>query len=157
MEMRQYVVGLLKDYNRMKQEIQFLQFELERASVKEDGELIEAMTFSSSCGQRMRGSNVSDQTPAIALNYDKAHAQMLHDLSAQLQELKATVSRLDFYIDQLEAHHASLLRDYYFECYSWRELQDIRGVTSKTLMKHRDDAIRALSMKYESIRRIGLI
>lgn len=156
-----YVLNLLKNYNSMKRELESLQFERLRLEQMQVEETIEAMTFSSSQEERVDSGKVSDKTPTIALNYAQQHRQtkeqLLAEVDARLRWLGNTLQRLDFYIDQLEAHQASVLRAYYFEGYTWRELQDLRGVTDKTLMKYRDDAVKSLGAKYNNLRHIGLL
>lgn len=161
MDIKQYVISLLEGYNAMKQETETLRFELKNLKFEDEGELIEAMSLSSPGGEYISGGGVSDKTANIALNYarkrETLREQAAREMITRLHWLDATVDRLDFYIDKLEAHQASILRDYYFEGYTWRELQDLRGVTDKTLMKHRDNAVKALTMTYSSLNRIGLL
>lgn len=161
MEMQQYVMDLLKNYSQMKQEIEALRYELSRVEAFSADEMIEAMTYSTPTDERVDSGRVPNKTPDIALTYAQNLAdqkiQMTQQINIRLHWLCETVERLDFYIDKLEAHQASILRDYYFEGYTWRELQDLRGVTYKTLIKYRDHAVKALAIKYGSIGRIGLL
>ena len=161
MELQEYVIELLKNYNHMKQEIQTLEYELRCLMASSKDEMIESMNFSPPSDERIQVGGISDKTPMIALNYEQRFTELkqeaLNEVIGRLRCLKESVDRLDFYINQLEAYQASILKDYYFEGYSWRELQDLRGVTSKTLMKHRDDAIKALTIRYHNIERIGLL
>lgn len=161
MEMKKYVLDLLANYKSMKQEIEALEYELNNLGTESEDETIEAMTFSSPNGERIDSGKISNKTPEIALTYAQRHEELkentIQEIIGRLRWLRATTDRLDFYIEKLEAHQASILRDYYFEGYTWRELQDLRGITDKTLMKHRDDAIKILIMKYNSLKYVGLL
>lgn len=156
-----YVLNLLKNYNSMKLEQESLQFERSRLEQMKAEETIEAMTFTSPLTERVDSSGISNKTADIALNYKQCHvelkARLLSEVDSRLHWINDTLERLDFYIDSLEAHQASILRDYYFEGFTWRELQDLRGVTDKTLMKHRDDALKALVLRYSRLKNIGLL
>lgn len=52
---------------------------------------------------------------------------------------------------------AAILKEYYFEGYSWRELQELKGISAKTLIRHRDEAIKQLTGLYEPLAQMGLI
>ena len=160
-DVKEYVIELLKSHNALEQERKMLLYEQEQLMKLSEDETIESMTFATGSGERVDSGGVSNRTMAIALNYRQKHeeqkAQALLEISSRIDWIEDTFRRLDFYIDGLEAHQASIFRDYYFEGYTWRELQDLRGVTYKTLMKHRDDAVEALAFRYARLERIGLI
>lgn len=161
MDMKEYVVSLLENYNGMNQEIESLHFELENLKRTDDRETIEAMNFSFPTGERITSGNISDKTSDIALTYVQKHeefkAKAFFEITARLRFLNETIGRLNFYIGKLDAYQASILREYYFEGYTWRELQDLRGVTYKTLIKHRNEAVKILTAYYSSVERVGLL
>lgn len=145
----------------MKREQESLQFERSRLEQMKAEETIEAMTFSSSQEERVDSGMISDKTPTIALNYAMQHQQtkekLMDEVDTRLRWIGDTLHRLDFYIDRLEAHHTSVLRAYYCEGFSWRELQELRGVTAKTLIRHRNAAIKNLVAQYEGLEQMQLI
>lgn len=161
LEMQKYVEEMLKNYNSMKQEIEALQYELNNFSTESENETIEAMIFSSPDGERVNSSMISNKTPEIALTYTQRNEELkentMREIIGRMRWLRATTDRLDFYMEKLEAHQASILQAYYFEGYTWQELQDLRGVTEKTLRKYRDDGVKALAQKYSSLHRLGLL
>lgn len=161
MDMQKYVVELLKSYNPMKQEIEALQYELTHLVMESSVETIEAMTFSPPAGEFTTGGTISNKTPDIALNYAQKNEEFrknaICEITTRLYELCEATDRLDFYIEKLPAHQASILREYYFEGYSWRELQELRGVTYKTLITHRNHAVKLLAAKYGSLERLKLL
>lgn len=161
LEMQQYVMDLLKNYNQMKQEIEALQYELSRVEAFSADEMIEAMTYSTPTDERVDSGRVSNKTSDIALTYAQNLAeqkmQMTQQINIRLHWLCETAERLDFYIDSLEAYQASALREHYFDGFSWRELAQLKNISTTTLMKHRDMAIRRLSEKYDTLNRLGVI
>lgn len=160
MNLRENILYLLEHYNQMKVEMDTLKYELAHLSQLEEFEIIEAMTFAIPIGERVATSEISDKTTGIALNYQKRMAQLQKDaiteITGRLAHLTATVDRLDFYIGKLPALESAVLREHYFEKYSWRELQELKGISTKTLLRHRDEAIRRLVELYEPLVRMGL-
>ena len=160
-DVKKYVIELLKSHNALEQERKMLLYEQEQLEKLSEDETIESMTFATGSGERVDSGDVSDKTVSIALNYRQRHqeqkAQALFEITSRIDWIEDTLLRLDFYIDGLAAHQASILRDYYFEGYTWRELQDLRGVTFKTLMKYRDEAVKALAAKYGALQKLGLL
>lgn len=158
---REYVVNLLKNHNTLEQEYKALIFERTQLERLLPEETIQSMVFAPRLGERVDSSKISNTTTDVALSYQQNYQEMKRSLLAEIDIrvnwLESTLHRLNFYIDGLEACQASILRDYYFQGYSWRELQDLRGVTYKTLMKYRDDAVTALSLRYARLEKIGLI
>lgn len=161
MEIKQYVIGLLTDYNSIKQEMDSLQFELKNLEISSDTEMIEAMTFSPPQGERVATGKISDKTSGIALTYAERfleiREQAAHEVNARLWWLTATINRLDYYMDRLPAHQAAVLRNYYFDGYSWREIESLTGVSYKTLAHHKNSAIKALVQSYSLLEKLGVL
>ena len=161
MDMKAYVISLLQEYNNMILEMDALQFELKNLAAAKDTEMIEALTFSFPDGDRVQSGKVTNKTQGIALTYVEKFSELKEqatcEINSRLQWLTVTVKRLDYYINKLEAHQASIIRDYYFERYSWRDLQELRGITYKTLIKYRNDGIKILVGKYQALEQLGLL
>ncbi len=158
---KKHILYLLEHYNQIRAEIDTLKFELENLNRMKDVEMIEAMTFSSSLKERVDTSDMTDKTAEIALSYqEKFHqqkAETQHEISDRLFCLSTELERLEFYIGKLSPVETAVLREYYMENYSWRELQDLRGVSAKTLIRHRDEAIKRLDKMYEPLEKVGLL
>jgi len=163
MELRDYVIYLLEHYNQMKSEIDTLKFELRNLNRMKDTEMIEAMTFSSPLkdGDKVDSGSVSDKTTEIALDYRDRLERLRRDarqvVGTRLSDLCTATERLDFYLSKLPAFQASILREYYFENYSWRDLQELKGISAKTLLRHRDEAINRLAEMYRPLVDTGLL
>ena len=163
MDLRDYVIYLLEHYNQMKSEIDTLKFELRNLNRMKDTEMIEAMTFSSPLrdGEKVDSGSVSDKTTEIALDYreklERLQREAQQSINSRLRDLCDSTERLDFYISKLPAVQASVLREYYFEDYSWRDLQELKGVSAKTLIRYRDEAVRRLTEMYSPLAEAGLL
>lgn len=159
--MNEYVVTLLNNYNSMKREIDALHFELKNLNHISLDELLEALAFPTGTSEAVCGGGKSDRTSSLAVSYQQTIDGMIsdniHEILLRLDSLQKTINRLDYYLSRLPAYQAAILRQYYIEGYSWRELQDLRGVAAKTLMRQRDVGIENLASEYERINRVGLL
>ncbi len=160
MDLRENILYLLEHYNQMKVEIDTLKFEMKNLNRMQDDEMIEAMTFPASLTEKVDSGGVSDKTTRIALSYHEKLEQLKTEakaaISARLSTLTLTVDRLDFYISKLPPVEAAVLREYYIEGYSWRDLQEIKGVSAKTLIRYRDEALDKLVKMYMPLAEVGL-
>jgi len=161
MELRENILYLLEHYNQMRVEIDTLKFEMRNLNRMKDAEMIEALTFTSSLGEKVAASGTSDKTASIALSYREKMERLRDEakavVSAKLSALVLAVDRLDFYMSKLPPVEAAVLREYYIENYSWRDLQELKGVTAKTLIRHRDDAVARLVKMYTPLAKAGLL
>ena len=161
MEIRDYILYVLEHYNQMRAEMDTLRFELQNLNRIKDSEIIESMTFATPQGERVNTSERTDKTSRIALAYkeqrNRIQAEAVQELAGHLSQLALEIERLDFYIGQLPPFEASILKEHYFENYSWRELQDLKGISTKTLIRRRDEAVAKLVQLYEPLARIGLL
>lgn len=160
MELREKIIYLLEHYNQMRVEIDTLKFEMKNLNRMQDEEMIEALTFSASLGERVQSSGTSDKTAGIALSYNEKLEQLRNDakatISARLSALVLTINRLDFYISKLPPVESTVLREYYIENYSWRDLQEVKGVSVKTLIRYRDEALDKLVKLYAPLAKAGI-
>lgn len=160
-EIKNYVLKLLKNRNVLEQERKTLLFERTQLERMPESETIESMLYAEGQRERVDSSIISNKTLDIALNYKQKHqalkTQALSEIDLRVRLIDNALRRLEFYVDGLEAYQASILRDYYFEGYTWRDLQDLRGVTYKTLIRHRDNGVKALVTRYHSLEELGLL
>lgn len=161
MELRENILYLLEHYNQMRAEIDTLKFEMKNLNRMTDEEIIEAMTFSTSLEERVKTSGTGSKTIGIALSYHEKLEQLRGEakaaISARLSALTLTVDRLDFYISKLPPMEAAVLQEYYIENYSWRDLQELKGVSAKTLIRYRDEALERLVKMYTPLVDAGLL
>lgn len=158
---KKHILYLLEHYNQLKAEIETLKFELKNLNRMKDVEMIEALTFSSAIKERVDSSETVNKTADIALSYreklEKMRLEAQRIISLRLSDLSTEKERLDFYLGKLPPFEAAILKEYYFENYSWRDLQEIKGVSAKTLIRYRDSALKKLIKMYEPLAVAGLL
>ena len=155
-EIREKVLGLLRGYPRMQQEIALLRYQLDHLSLVSGDDMIESMNFSH--GDSLSGvSNpgVSNKTQNIALNYQAAttrESEELRDgLRRNLHELEAQCDELLRRIGLLESRQADVLRLYYVERKTWAETADAMYISERTAQRIRDNAIFELCRIFEAL------
>ncbi len=161
MEPKEYVIMLLKNHSRMVREVASLRFELKNFVKTEDDEIIEGMALSSKMGDGIRSGKISDKTADVALRYrevaQRVNEEAFKAVVHRLDTLEAAIGRLDFYMGQLDKTQAEVLRGYYFEHHTWREMQEEMNLTIKTLRKIRDTAVASLVERYALLLSLSVI
>lgn len=159
--MKEYVEKLLQDYNKMKQEIELLEFELVNIKSISSNEILESLSLPGITEEVSLKSGVSDKTASLAVSYpqriEALKNESLQEVYSRLSYLRTTSERLDFCLSKINAHYAAILKEHYFDGYSWRELATLKNISSKTLMKYRDDAIAQIVTLYKSLEKVGLL
>ena len=161
MEPKEYVIMLLKNHSRMVREAATLRFELKNFVKVGDDEIIEEMALSHQMGDGIRSGLISNKTADVALRYqevvnrvnEEAYKAVIHRLNA----LETAIERLDFYLGQLDKTQVEVLRGYYFERQTWREMQEGTELTVKTLRKMRDAAVASLTEQYALLFSLSVI
>ena len=64
---------------------------------------------------------------------------------------------LDFYLGQLDKTQVEVIRGYYFERRTWREMQEGTELAVKTLRKMRDTAVASLTEQYALLFSLSVI
>lgn len=161
MDTKEYVMSLLKQHNKMAQEVASLQYELEHFIRTDDEAIIQELSFPGGMGEYFGTGDFSDRTADIALKYrqmaEQVNSEALKSVIHRLNVLKTTVDRLDYYIGQLEKEQAEVLRLYYFKRLSWRELQEQMNMAVKTLRKLRDVGLDRLVERYGLLLTLSVI
>lgn len=161
MEPREYVILLLKNHTRMVREIASLQFELKNFVKTDDDEIIEGLALASKIGDGIHSGHISDKTADVALRYrevaDQLNEEAFKAVVHRLDALETAAERLDFYLGQLDKTQVEVLRGYYFERQTWREMQEGTELTVKTLRKMRDAAVASLTEQYALLFSLSVI
>lgn len=161
MEPKEYVLMLLKNYSRMMREAASLRFELKNFVKIGDDEIIEGMALSSKMGDGIRSGRIADKTTDIALRYrevaDKVNEEAYKAVLHRLNALETAVSRLDFYLGQLDKTQVEVLQGYYFERKTWREMQEGMNLATKSLRRIRDTAVTFLTEQYALLFSLSVI
>ena len=161
MEPKEYVLMLLKNHSRMAREAASLRFELKNFVKIEDDEIIEGMALSSKMGDGIRSGRIADKTTDIALRYrevaDKVNEEAYKAVLHRLNALETAVSRLDFYLSQMDKTQVEVLQGYYFERKTWREMQEGMNLATKSLRRIRDTAVTFLTEQYALLFSLSVI
>ena len=71
--------------------------------------------------------------------------------------METATERLDFYLGQLDKTQVEVIRGYYFERRTWREMQEGTELAVKTLRKMRDTAVASLTEQYALLFSLSVI
>ena len=141
-KIRAQVIEDLKSYHLLKKKMALLRFEQEHPAKVSDEEVIDSMALSRPVSENIRTSGfISDKTMRIAAQFRDTRDRLN-------QETSMEITKLDFYVSQLEEKQAEVIQKYYFERKTWNELQLEMHLSPRTLLKRRDDGLEALVSMY---------
>jgi len=159
METREYVEYLLKNYHVIRKDIEQLKFELRCLDKLQPEEVIDAMNFTPTVGDKVDAGRVADKTCSIALVYREVTERM-NNLSRQ--ELERCIAaneyelmRLEYCINRLEGKVKAVVNGIYIEQKSWNEICANLYITEKTLSKYRKKGIDELAGMF-ALRRLAV-
>ena len=145
-KIREQVIDDLKQYPELKKKVILLRYEQEHPAKISDSEVID--------GIRPAGF-ISDKTMRIATQFrdkkDRLNQETIMEIAQELYTVEQQISKLEFYVSQLEEKQAEVIRKYYFEGKTWGELQREMHLAPRTLLKRRDDGLDALVSIYSYI------
>lgn len=162
MNVQEYVLLQLEEYERRAQSIQALEFELHALaplSEKETDALIESMTFTFPTGERVQTSTRADKTANIALSYKdtcfEQSQEVMRKLLQRIDFYRLKNKRLDMYLSTLAPKDAEILKMHYFQQLSWRCIAEQEGVCLRTVMKRKERGITRLAELYGNWAALG--
>lgn len=152
-EMKNQVINLLETYAERTRKIALLRYELEHPGQITEDELLAAITLSGPKDESgIRGSGVSDKTMRIAMSYretaQRLNSAVILEIRRDLQALEWEIDRLNFYMEFLTKEEQGILRLYYFEKRPWSRIEKETGLSRRTLVRRRSDAIDRLTQMY---------
>ena len=157
-EIREKVLGLLRGYPKMVQEIAILRYQLDHMPAVSEDDMIASMNYSH--GESLTGASnpgVSNKTQSIALNYQAVMArereELRKGLRLNLHELEEKKDELLRSIELLEDRQADILRLYYMERKTWSQISSTIYVSERTAQRIRRSAISELCRIYEGLLR----
>ena len=147
------VIEELKQYPILKTKVMLLQYELDHPARITDDEVIDCMSLSRLVSDCIRPSGfISDKTMRIATQFrdkkDRLNQETVMEIAQELHSVEQQLSKLEFYVSQLEEKQAEVIRKYYFEGKTWGELQQEMHLAPRTLLKRIDDGLDALVSIY---------
>ena len=140
-KIREQVIDDLKQYPELKKKVILLRYEQEHPAKISDSEVIDSMALSRPVSDGIRPAGfISDKTMRIATQFrdkkDRLNQETIMEIAQELYTVEQQISKLEFYVSQLEEKQAEVIRKYYFE---------------RTLLKRRDDGLDALVSIYSYI------
>lgn len=155
-KIKEQVVEALKEYPGLKKKVLLLRYEQEHPARISDSEVIDSMALSRPICNGIKPSGfISDKTMRIAAQFrdekDRLNQGTMMEIAQELHSIENKISKLEFYISQLEDDQAEVIRKYYFERKTWAELQQELHLSPRTLIKRRNDGLDALISIYEYI------
>ena len=152
-KIREQVIIDLKQYPELKRRVILLRYEQEHPARISDGEVIDSMALSRPVSEGIRPAGfISDKTMRIATQFrdrkERLNQETIMEIAQELHSVEQQLSKLEFYVSQLEEKQAEVIRKYYFESKTWGELQREMHLSPRTLLKRRDDGLDALVSIY---------
>ena len=152
-KIREQVIDDLKQYPELKKKVILLRYEQEHPARLSDSEVIDSMALSRPVSDGIRPAGfISDKTMRIATQFrdkkDRLNQETIMEIAQELYAVEQQLSKLEFYVSQLEEKQAEVIRKYYFERKTWGELQREMHLAPRTLIKRRDDGLDGLVSIY---------
>lgn len=158
-KIRAQVIEDLKSYQALQKKVTLLRYEQEHPARVSDEEVIESMALSHPMSHGIKPTGyISDKTMLIASQFrdkkERLNQETVLEIAQELHAVERQLSKLEFYVSQLDERQAEIIRKYYFEGKNWGELQQEMHMSSRTLIKRRDDGLDALVAMYEYLGRV---
>lgn len=146
---RENVIEQLKAYPLLQKRANLLRYEQSHPAQVSEVEVIGALALTRPLeGGSAQAGHVSDKTMRIAATFREEQERLNYtsvmDIEEELGTLEAHIAKLEFYVSQLKSDQSEVIRKYYFEEKTWAELQKELNLSVRTLLKRRDDGIKAL-------------
>lgn len=149
-----HIIKKLQAYNESKRKLALLEFELANISCVSPQEMLEAMAFRSSSGERASGTASPDKDKLIhiALNYnqlaEKKNQENYAEILNEWHEIRTELRRMDLCLSLLDEQLERVLRCVYFEKKTWREIEEETGLSRRTIIRRKQEALGALADMY---------
>lgn len=154
-DMKKHVVQLLDTYHKRARQIAILRYELANPPTITGKEMIDSMQFTHPEEAGHSSGHNSNRTLHIALNYqEKAelmNAEVLWEISGELEKLMEEQSRLEYYVSLLEPRQEKVLRLTCFEHVRQEEVAKELGVTVRRVQDIKAQAVSELAEMYSLI------
>ena len=117
-KIREQVIDDLKQYPELKKKVILLRYEQEHPAKISDSEVIDSMALSRPVSDGIRPAGfISDKTMRIATQFrdkkDRLNQETIMEIAQELYTVEQQISKLEFYVSQLEEKQAEVIRKYY--------------------------------------------
>lgn len=152
MDTKQYVTYMLKNYLKLKSEVDLIKTDMVKFKGISYDEMIETLNYAKPEVEGSSSGGISDKTGKIALTYketaDKYNAEMLKEICTDVYDRQMALERLEYYISRLDDKRRSVLQGIYIENHSWEDISDTLFISRTMLNKYRNEAINDLTHMY---------
>jgi len=148
MDIKMYVTDLLKNYHKLKSEIDLIKSDLQIFKGISYDEMIETLNFARPQFEGIRGSGISDKTCKIALNYKSDTDKSNAEICSGVYERQTELERLEYYISRLDEKKKAIIQGLYLEDYSWEHICAEMFISRAVLQRQRDNAVNEIANMY---------
>lgn len=148
------IISILKEYPSLKEKQRLLQYELTHPVQITEEELLGAKAYpQKQCDVSTKGSYGSNnRNLMLALNYQKdtrtINQAVIDEILEELQLVTKQIKRLEFYMNLLPKEHYLILTLIYTERKSWGEIEMMTGLSRRTVIRRKTEAVERLAEMY---------
>ena len=157
MNTKEYVEYLLKNYLKLKKDLEFLKYELNYFKGMTEEEAIDGLTFKKGEGEAIKSSSISDKTGKTALIFreymKKIDAQTIESLKLDVYALEYELNWIEYCIERINEKYGNVLRDLYMTDKTWEDVCWEYQVCSQTLGNYRRRGLGEIIWLFEKYKR----
>ena len=148
------IIEKLRAYTGYKRKLALLEYELTNRSCVSPQEMLETMVFRSFSEERISGTLKPDKDKLmyIALNYEeraeKENQKIYAEILDEWNEIRIEVNRMDLCLSLLDNQLEKIIRCMYLEKKTWREIEEETGLSRRTIIRRRQEALEMLAEMY---------
>ena len=145
---------MLEQYCTWVEQKTLLEYELSHPVQISETEYLETLAYQKTeMNKAVRGGIPSgERNMRTALRYrDEAtheNRKVLAEIAEELWEVNEKINRLNFYIQLLTTEQGAIIRLSYFEKKTWSELESNTGLSRRTIIRRKNDALKRLAEMY---------
>lgn len=150
--MSERIEDLIRDYPKMKQELEFMGNQIRNFKGLDDVDVIESMYFTIPEGEKVQTSGTSDKTARIAVTYrekmDRINREWYEHLLKEYDDLRDEILFFESALKALSGDLPAIMTDMIINGETWDSLCSIYHVSRTMIAKYRRKAIRELDELY---------
>ncbi len=148
-----YVEYLLKNYKKIKNEIEQMKLELEYYNLESVEDTIKALSYPSPCSTGFGSESViTDKTSSVALVFrnvnDRINRQSKDVLNNYILTTEIELKKLEKAINFLDEDTRHIIEDLYISRLKWEQITLRRYISSNTINRHRKKGIREIALAF---------
>lgn len=147
----------LQSYNALKVRLALLEYELEHPACVSGMEILRTLAYRGSCESipsQNNGGHV-DRVASLATSYQKTadtlNKEVLEQLVCELEMVYSELSKMDMCINMLEKSQRIIIQDRCIEKKEWKLIEQETGMSRRTLVRRKQEALKSLVEMYNFI------